>query len=83
MLKFNRIIYGILFSSIIAWTIYILTIDFYALTLLTYGPQSVTTGPIPIKLSHLSSLTSINLFTLLIITISILFSKIKCQNLFD
>lgn len=83
MLQFNRFFCGIVFSSIIAWTIYLLTIDFYAFTLLTYGPQSVTTGPIPVKLSYFSSLTTINLITLFIITVSILFSKLKCQNLFD
>ncbi len=83
MLKFNRFFYGIIFSSIITWTIYILTVDFYALTLLSYGPQSMTNGPIPVKWIQFFSLIPINFLTLVILIFAIFLSKLKCQKLFD
>lgn len=82
MLHFYRFFYGIVFSSVIIWTIYILTVDFYSIALLTYMPYSITNGPLPIKWTTPSSLITANLATLFIIGLSVLIKKYRCQNLF-
>lgn len=83
MSQFNRFFYGIVFSCIIAWTIYILTVDFYSIALVNNGKQSITSGPLPIRWTHFSSLLVANVITLVIIAFSMAFNKYKCQNLFD
>lgn len=83
MMQFNRFFYGIVFGSIIIWTIYLLTVDFYFIAITSYKMASVTNGPLPLKWTYGYNLGAINAITLFIIFCSTLLTRFKGQNLFD
>lgn len=71
---------GFLYTIIIAWTIYLLTVDFYSLVSLSYGHTHAVHIPFPGKPFNFYLLGIINVATLFIIGCINVFAKIKISE---
>ncbi|MDI2091762.1 hypothetical protein [Commensalibacter oyaizuii] len=81
MTNLHRFLYGTFFSSMIAWTIYLLTVDFYSLAVVSQHYKHLVSIPFPGDWLNLYSLALINLVTLFVIFVSAIIAKIVTAGL--
>ncbi|CAK7193523.1 hypothetical protein COMNV_01741 [Commensalibacter sp. Nvir] len=77
MFNFSRSLCGILISAMIAWTIYLLTIDFYSIVLGMRSSMYPVSLSFPPSWLNIHYLISLNILTLSIIALSAALSQIK------
>ncbi|CAI3930698.1 unnamed protein product [Commensalibacter papalotli (ex Botero et al. 2024)] len=77
MNSLNRFLYGTIVSSLIVWTIYLLTIDFYSIAFVPYQYKHLTHIPFPGSWLNLYFLAIVNLATILVIFCSAFITQFK------
>ncbi|OUI77881.1 hypothetical protein HK18_00545 [Commensalibacter intestini] len=77
MHSIHRFLYGTIIGSLIVWTIYLLTIDFYSIFFVTYQYKHIIHIPFPRNWFNLYFLATINLVTVLVISCSAFITQFK------
>lgn len=77
MHSIHRFLYGTVIGSLIVWTIYLLTIDFYSISFVEYQYKHIIHVPFPGNWLNLYFLATINLVTLLVIACSAFITQFK------
>ncbi|MDI2112009.1 hypothetical protein [Commensalibacter nepenthis] len=77
MYLIHRYLYGATVCSLVVWTIYLLTIDFFSIAFVPYQYKQLIHVPLPVSWLSFSYLALINMATLLIISGLTLIAQFK------
>lgn len=80
MHNLNRFLYGTIIGSLIVWTIYLLTIDFYSIAFVPYQYKHLAHIPFSGNWLNLYILAILNFVTIFVILCSAFISQIKNIN---
>ncbi|CAI3949519.1 unnamed protein product [Commensalibacter communis] len=77
MYSIHRYLYGTIIGSLIVWTIYLLTIDFFSIAFVPYQYKQLIHVPLPGSWLNFSFLAVINLVTIFVISCLTLVAQFK------
>ncbi|MCT6880272.1 MAG: hypothetical protein ACRCVY_08055 [Commensalibacter sp.] len=77
----RKILFTLLYATVIGWTIYLLTVDFYSMATLSQAYDNAVSVPFPVDWGEWQSLGLINGITLIILLFSAILANTQIKNL--